>query len=197
MVEEGVSADECVYIDESGFHVWLKRSYGRSLKGKRCFTVCEGQRGKNISLCMAFGVEGVLQWKLVNGPFTRESYTEFLVELSEILAGRRFHFIMDNCSIHKDIILDREKHSVRYLPPYSPFLNPIEAAFSALKAEVKGSWNAPGFNKGYTYPERRDSLLEVINGSFYVITSNKCRAFYRHSFTFLAKCLQKVDILGD
>jgi transposase len=197
MIEDGVPADECVYIDETGYNVWIKRSYGRSSKGKRCFTVCDGQRGKNISLCMAIGLDGVLHWKLVNGPFTRESYTEFLVELSEMLEGEKFNFIMDNCSIHKNIQLDRPEHSIRYLPPYSPFLNPIEATFSALKAEVKARWNEPGFNKGYTYPERRESLLEVINSSFHVITASKCRNFYRHSFTFIAKCIQKVDILGD
>jgi transposase len=197
IIEGDVTPEECIYIDESGFNVWIKRNYGRSSSGKRCFTVCNGQRGRNISLCMAIGLNGVLHWKLINDSFNRERFTEFLMELSEMLAGTRFHFVVDNCSIHRDVQLDNEEHSLVYLPPYSPFLNPIEAAFSALKAEVKSRWNAPGFNRGYTYPQNRDALMTIINDSLHVITANNCRAFYRHSSTFMAKCLQKLDILGD
>jgi hypothetical protein len=197
MIEGGPIPENCVFIDESGFNVWIKRNYGRSKKGTRCFTVCDGQRGQNISLVMAIGLNGVLHTKVRTGAFTRELYTEFLVELSELLAGGRFHFIMDNCIIHKNIALDRNDHTIHYLPPYSPFLNPIEAAFSCLKAEVKTRWNAPGFNNGYTYPERRAALLSVLTSSFHVVTAAKCRAFYHHSASYMAKCIQKVDILGD
>jgi hypothetical protein len=197
MIESGVSPEECIYIDETGFNVWIKRNYGRSQRGKRCFTVNDGQRGKNISVCVAINLNGVLHHKILNGAFTRENYTEFIVELSEMMAGGRFYFVMDNCIIHKDIALDRAEHTIRYLPPYSPFLNPIEAAFSAFKADVKARWNAPGFIKGYAYPECRSALISVLESSLNVITAVKCRAFYRHSSSYMAKCIQKTDILGD
>ena len=49
--------------------------------------------------------------------------------------------IMDNCRIHKDPrTLDLiEQRGMRYmfLPPYSPDYNPIELAFSAIKAYVR------------------------------------------------------------
>jgi hypothetical protein len=189
--------ENCVYIDESGFNVWTKRSYGRSSKGSRCFRVCNGQRGKNISLCMAISSQGVLHSKLLIGAFNRELYTEFLIELSETLAGSQFVFIMDNCRIHHEINLDRDEHHIKFLPPYSPFLNPIEAAFSVLKAEVKGRMNAPGGHIGFTYPQRRETLLNIISGSLEVVTPHKCLSFFRHSSSFLAKCIEKVDILGD
>lgn len=196
MIETG-APDSCIYLDECGFNVWTKRSYGRATKGARCFTVCDGQRGQNISLCMAIGLDGVIHYKILNGPFTKETYTEFMVELSELLAGVQFHFVMDNCSIHKNIQIDNNEHSVHFLPPYSPFLNPIEAAFSAFKAEVKSRWNAPGFHGGYTYPERRAALMAMLSDCLQVITPGKIRAFYRHSSSYLAKCIQKLDIQGD
>jgi hypothetical protein len=146
---------------------------------------------------LAIGSSGVLHYKLIVGAFDREKFTAFLTELSEILAGFPFHFVMDNCRIHHGLELDRDEHQIRYLPPYSPFLNPIEAAFSALKAEVKNKMNAPGINPGYTYPERRSFLLNTIITALPVITTPKCRSYYQHSFSFLAKCMQRVDILGD
>ena len=33
--------------------------------------------------------------------------------------------------------MDAENHEVKMLPPYCPMLNPIEEAFSCLKAKVK------------------------------------------------------------
>jgi transposase len=196
MIENNVM-EGCVYIDESGFNLWTKRSYGRSKKGQRCFIVDNGQRGENISLCLAIGFVGVLHSKIIVGAFNREKYTEFITELSELLAGSAFHFVMDNCRIHYGVNVNLQEHSIRFLPPYSPFLNPIEAAFSALKAEVKARLSAPGFNVGYTHPERRVTLLNTITSALPVVTASKCQAFYRHSYTFLARCIQKVDILGD
>jgi transposase-like protein len=194
---ENQMRDKCVYIDESGFNIWTRRNYGRSKKGDRCFRVCDGQRGQNISLCMAIGITGVLHYKLVVGSFDSQKYCEFLTELSEILSGGEFAFVMDNCSIHGNADLDREEHTAVFLPPYSPFLNPIEAAFSALKAAIKERLNAIGAGIGYTLPQRRAVLQTIIAGAVDVINGSKCRAFFNHSSTFLAKCIQREDILGD
>lgn len=42
---------------------------------------------------------------------------------------------MDNCSIHKATVLDDlyECLHIFFLPPYSPFLNPIEEIFGTWK----------------------------------------------------------------
>jgi hypothetical protein len=196
MIENNIF-ENCVYIDESGFNLWTKRSYGRSKKGQRCFIVNNGQRGENVSICLAIGLGGVLHSKIIVGAFNREKYTEFLCELSEMLAGSHFYFIMDNCRIHYGVHLDREEHIIHFLPPYSPFLNPIEAAFSSLKADVKAQLSTPGFNIGYTHPARRLAIINSINRGLPVITRQKCCAFYRHSYSYLARCIQKMDILGD
>jgi transposase len=195
-IENQVS-EKCIYIDESGFNVWTRRTYGRSSKGDRCFRMCNGQRGQNISLCMAIGVAGVVHQKTIVGAFDSERYSEFLIELSEILAGGDYYFVMDNCRIHGNAYLDREEHKIVFLPPYSPFLNPIEAAFSALKAAVKERLSAIGGEIGYSLPHRRMVLQNLISSAIEVVTASKCRSFFNHSTTFLAKCIQREDILGD
>uniref|UniRef100_A0A1X7UKH8 Tc1-like transposase DDE domain-containing protein n=1 Tax=Amphimedon queenslandica TaxID=400682 RepID=A0A1X7UKH8_AMPQE len=48
---------------------------------------------------------------------------------------------MDNASIHHvDEVIDKIESTgaiVQFLPPYSPDLNPIEEAFSKVKANLK------------------------------------------------------------
>ena len=64
--------------------------------------------------------------------------------------------VMDNLSCHKiegvEEAIKERGASLRYLPPYSPDLNPIEIAFSKLKSHLRkaaettvtGLWNATG-----------------------------------------------------
>lgn len=55
--------------------------------------------------------------------------------------GKNSVLIMDNARIHhdEDLVKSVEEFGCRilYLPPYSPDLNPIETAFSALKSWLK------------------------------------------------------------
>jgi transposase len=81
--------------------------------------------------------------------------------------------ILDNLSSHKtagvQAALDRCGIDYRYLPPYSPDLNPIENAFSKLKRlvrsaverTVEGLWNAIG------------RLLDQFR-------PDECRNYFRH-----------------
>jgi len=55
--------------------------------------------------------------------------------------GKNSVIIMDNARIHHDEVLVESVEEVGgkviYLPPYSPDFNPIETAFSSLKAWFK------------------------------------------------------------
>ena len=46
-------------------------------------------------------------------------------------------FVMDNASFHKStkikLILEQNGHTLEFLPPYSPDLNPIEQTFALIK----------------------------------------------------------------
>lgn len=54
--------------------------------------------------------------------------------------GRNSVLVMDNASIHKSADLEAmvlaRGMRITYLPPYSPDFNPIEEAFSAVKAWI-------------------------------------------------------------
>ena len=50
-------------------------------------------------------------------------------------------FVLDNCSIHcpeeLDYLTQKFNITLKFLPPYSPMLNPIEETFSELKQKIK------------------------------------------------------------
>jgi transposase len=78
---------------------------------------------------------------VVDGPMTRAT---FLAYLEQCLAPTLRHgdiVIIDNLPAHKGIAVQKAIEAARakllYLPKYSPDLNPIEQAFSKLKALLR------------------------------------------------------------
>jgi transposase len=59
---------------------------------------------------------------------------------------------------------------VRYLPPYSPDLNPIEMAFAKLKAHLRQQ-------AARTLDELHSALATSLNS----FSATHCRGFFRHA----------------
>ena len=74
MMEEGVQK-HLIFIDECGFNVWTSRTQGRSPKGSRAVRVVDGQRGQNLTLCMAVSSRlGLVHFSFVTGGMTQQKY---------------------------------------------------------------------------------------------------------------------------
>lgn len=78
--------------------------------------------------------------------FTGQSFFEFIrlvIDKLETLELKNMIFIGDNASIHKNImiaqLIEPKGHVLRFLPPYSPQLNPIEEAFSVWKNSIRSA----------------------------------------------------------
>ncbi|XP_067220523.1 uncharacterized protein [Chanodichthys erythropterus] len=112
---------EYLYIDEAGFNLQKKRRRGRNVIGHRATVNVPGQRGGNITLCAAISTTGVVgdQEQMV----------------------RNFVVVWDNVQFHHSALVREwfENHPqfrMVFLPPYSPFLNPIEEFFSSWRWKV-------------------------------------------------------------
>ena len=84
--------------------------------------------------------------------------------------------VMDNCSIHHvdevQQLLDEAAIPVIYLPPYSPDLNPIEAAFGHVKSYLKLHDDVM---------EAFPNKLTLVEAAFNNITVQNCKAWIKHS----------------
>jgi transposase len=96
-------------------------------------------------------------------------------------------FVMDNVAFHR-VSEVRERvedggHTIKFLPRYSPMLNPIENMFSQWKQLVRGE-----------NPESEEELMRSIDNVFLRITSENCSAHYRHMMAFLPASLNRQEI---
>ena len=81
---------------------------------------------------------------------------------------------MDNLSAHKldpvRELIQNAGAELRYLPPYSPDLNPIEPSFAQLKAHLRKA-------KERTIP----ALYDRIGALLPRITTTHCRNYFRNA----------------
>lgn len=71
---------------------------------------------------------------------------------------------------------------VEFLPAYSPDFNPIEEAFSVIKAHI--CHNAPSFSRSDatgTDPADAVEVYRMLFDAVYSVTPEKAQAFYQHS----------------
>ena len=80
--------------------------------------------------------------------------------------------IADNLSSHKSAVaqafLKAQRNWLLFLPPYSPDLNPIEMAFSKLKAHLRRM-------KARTF----DTLLETVAEACELFPQQECQNYFR------------------
>ena len=69
----------CVFIDECGYNIWTRRSFGRAPRGEPARRVVNGQRGHNCNVTFAVSGEvGLVAHTIRMETTTRESFENFL-----------------------------------------------------------------------------------------------------------------------
>lgn len=189
---EYLSLDEnkVIFIDEMGVNISMRCTYGRSLIGISPRKKVKAIRSKNYSISAAITKSGLIRFKTINKAFTGESYSDFILEVLEILQATSqlgFTFIMDNCAIHKvssvRSFIENSGHNLLFLPPYSPQLNPIEEFFSKWKHNIK-----------VLNVVNVEDLLIAIQNSCDKITINDCTGYFAHVRQFALKSVRREEL---
>ena len=203
LLNEGV-AMELVYIDEAGINLWVRRTRGRARRGERAVRVVGGQRGRNFTVTFAISNRrGLVHHEIFEGGMTSDRFNNFL-EATSRACQNPVTYIFDNASCHGKA--DREvndggpqipdNHFIKRLPPYSPFLNVVEMAFSAFKASLKRHLEEVRNQLLHeTQAQRLAILTQLAQQSVEVITPGKATAWFTHTQSYLARCVAQEDIL--
>lgn len=145
-----------VFIDETWASTNMARRYGRCPRGERLRGGIPHGHWKTTTFVAGLRRNGITAPFVLDGPINRiafETYVEKVL-VPELRPGDIV--VMDNLSSHKGSrvreMIEAAGASLLYLPPYSPDFNPIESAFSKLKAllrkaaerTVEGLWDAIG-----------------------------------------------------
>jgi transposase len=134
-----------VFVDESGATTAMDRTHGRAASGKRVDGPVPHGHWKVVTLTAAVRLGGVPEAAcLAFGGATNTACFEAYV--GECLAPTLRPgdiVVMDNLACHKTDEVSRliaaAGAEVRYLPAYSPDLNPIEKLFSKLKTWLRSA----------------------------------------------------------
>jgi len=133
--------DRLVFLDETSTTTKMTRLRGRAPCGERLQADTPfGHWGSQTFVAGLRWDELIAPW-VIDGAMNRvifETYVE--TQLAPCLAPGDV-VILDNLSSHKSptsqALLKAQGNWLLFLPPYSPDLNPIEMAFSKLKAHLR------------------------------------------------------------
>ena len=126
-----------VYIDESGFAHDMPRTHGYSLKGLRCYGKHNwGAKGRTNAIGALLG-SAIIAVGLLTGSVNTDVFTCWVDKFLLPNLPEKSVIVMDNATFHKgkemQQLIDNAGHTLLYLPPYSPDLNPIEKKWAQAK----------------------------------------------------------------
>ena len=173
LVADKLDARRFVFVDEMGANTSLSPIYGWARRGQRAYFRAPRNWGANVTLLSSMTRLGMGPSLAVEGPTTREVVEAYVdrVLAPDLRPGQIV--VMDNLSAHKGSrireLIEGRGCELRYLPPYSPDLNPIEEAFSKVKGMLRRA-EARG----------REALIEAMGAALSAISSRDARGFFEH-----------------
>lgn len=133
--------EHLIFVDESGLSTKMARLRGWAPRGQRCRAAVPHGHWKTTTFVGGLTLSGMCAPMLLDGPMDGEAYLAWCEQMLCPLLRLGDIVIMDNLPAHKVAGIREAIEAVGaillYLPPYSPDLNPIENAFSKLKAHVR------------------------------------------------------------
>jgi len=153
-----------VSLDETGFGRFGRPVYGYAPKGvplvrsKKPLT-----KAKPTSVVAVIDSNGLVCKEAIIGAYQSTTFSTFLKTLP---LPKNTVILLDNASIHRSLIVkqvaEENEWILLYVPPYSPWFNPIEEAFSIVKRHYYQHWD--------------------VEAAFNALKPSHCQAFFKSAF---------------
>jgi transposase len=172
-VAQSLDARSLVFVDEMGTNTALTPIYGWAKKGERAYGSVPRNRGKNTTVLTSMTLKGMGSSLAVEGATSSKVFETYLERVLAPSLHKGQVVIMDNLSAHKGErvreLIEGRGCELIYLPSYSPDFNPIEEAFSKIKALLRKA-----------EARSREALLEAIGKAISAITDQDAHGFFEH-----------------
>jgi transposase len=139
--QPSLDASRLVFIDETAVTTKMVRQYGRSPRGERLVAKVPHGHWKTLTLVAALRIDGLTAPYVIDGAMDGPTFLAYVEQVLVPTLTRDDVVFLDNLRTHKvDGVaeaIEAAGATLRYLPSYSPDLNPIEQAFAKLKAALR------------------------------------------------------------
>jgi transposase len=168
-------ARRLVFVDESGFNTSMTRLRARAPRGKRAYGKVPRNRGKNTTLIAAITLEGAMGESMtVEGATDAEAFEAYVEHFLAPSLCEGQLVVLDGLGAHgtekvRELVQARGA-DLLFLPSYSPDLNPIEEAFSKIKALVRK-----------VGARMREALVEAIGRASEAVTPEDAASWFAHA----------------
>jgi transposase len=166
-------AEHYVFLDECGVTTDLLRRYGRSPRGTRLHDHTPCSHWETQTVIAALRPDAVTAPAVFDGPIDKASFRAYVEQVLVPSSRPGDIVVMDNLAVHKQpavrAAIEQVGARVRFLPPYSPDLNPIEQAFAKLKAFLRS-----------LRPRNFERVIELVAIALTLFSPIECRNYVRH-----------------
>jgi transposase len=163
-----------VFIDETGTSTKMARLYGRAKRGKRAIGRIPWGHWKTVTFVGGLRNDALTAPFVIDKPMNGPIFIEYIRQCLVPTLKQGDIVVMDNLPAHKPEevreTIEQAGAELRYLPPYSPDLNPIEQSFAKLKAGLRK-------HKERTVP----ALYDRIGSAIALFAKIECAAYFRNA----------------
>ena len=163
-----------VFIDETALNTKMARLYGRSPRGRRCIGAVPHGHWQTSTFIAALRRDRIDAPFLIEGSANMEVFAAYVGKVLCPELNEGDVVILDNLRIHKTATVTRLIEArgafIRYLPAYSPDLNPIELAFAKLKSHLRQA-----------AARTLEDLQGAVATSLAQFQPNHCQGFFKHA----------------
>jgi transposase len=163
--------EKLVFIDETWASTNMARKNGRAPRGERLRAGVPHGHWKTTTFIAGLRRAGIVAPLVIDGPINGVWFQTYVDEVLVPTLRPGDIVVMDNLGSHKGAgvreAIEAVGATLLYLPPYSPDFNPIEKAFSKLKALLRKA------------AERTvDALWDRIGALLQEFTPQECANFF-------------------
>ena len=161
-----------VFIDETGASTKMTRLYARARRGRRALGRVPWGHWKVVTFVVALRLDGMKAPFAIDWAMNGATFIEYVRQCLVPTLKEGDIVVLDNLPAHKpdDIreLIEGAGAELRYLPPYSPDLNPIELSFATLKAHLRKAAKR-------TVPD----IIDEIGKAIPLCKPNHCRGYFK------------------
>jgi transposase len=163
-----------VFIDETAVSTNLVRLRGRAPRGIRVIGTVPLGSWETITFVAALRQNEMTAPMVLKGAMTGEMFRAYVEQCLVPTLKRNDIVVMDNCRVHIGPCIaeaiENARATLRYLPKYSPDLNPIELPYSKFKNFLRkvAARTVPG-------------LTRAIRSFIPQLSGQECANYFRHA----------------